>query len=184
MILALCTAFASSAFTVSADNEVHTIKPEGIEYHLASSSWDYKGAEEALSLYTDTEKLKNTLLEGISSAQVMIDLTEFFLPVTISKALTTYVFYGMPEAFNVYEVGYSYSGNDLININFSFRDFADTKAEYSKCYSDMKKKADSILDGIENNPMLSDAEKALLLHDRLCVSVQYEYYGIRRSFKP
>ena len=179
VFLSLCVAFGSFAFTVNAENEneVNTIKPVGIKYHLSASSWDYKGAEETLSMYVDVEKLKNILLEGISSAQVMIDLTEFFLPVTISKALTTYVFYGMPEAFNVYEVGYSYSGNELININFSFRDFADTKAEYSKCYSDMKKKADAILDGIENNPMLSDTEKALLLHDRLCVSVQYEYYG-------
>lgn len=172
MLVCLMLPAASAAEAVP-----RTIKPVGAEYHLAArSGWDYAGAEATIAQYADPDEFRNIIFDAISQGAVFADVERLNIPVEAYDAITTFIFYGMPEAFNVYEVGYTYTSQGIILVNFSFRDFADTKAEYEACFAAMKASADSILDGIENNPALSDEKKALLLHDRLCVVNEYAYY--------
>ncbi len=183
ILLAFFVISGSAALNVNAaeNSGVYTIESEEIDYHLALIKWNYKGAEGNLAEHTDIRALRNKLIAGISQAQVMIELTEFSIPEDLHHDLSTYIFYCLPEAFSVNKIGYSTDGSVLLNIGLGYRELADTPAEYEKCYSDMKKIADRMLDGIENNPSLSEAEKALLLHDRLCVATEYEYYNPREE---
>lgn len=43
--------------------------------------------------------------------------------------------------------------------------------------------ADKLLDGIMDNANLTDVEKALLVHDRLAVWVDYDYYTLHETDK-
>ena len=165
ILLSLLTAFC--VFFVPVSAEAISLSDD--------SNVTYREAEEALSLYVDIEKLKGIIYSSISNATDRADIDELHLPLMLKSALQAYIFYGMPEAFNVDKLSFFSMNNELVSIGFTFRDFADTREEYAKCYSAMKKNADDILEGIENNPLLQDCEKALLLHDRLCVSTQYDY---------
>ncbi len=144
------------------------------EYRLSVP--DYGDTEANLSETVDVEEFRTFLLENISKTNIVADISRYNFPKASHSEITELVFYGIPEAFNVYEIGYSYTGNRLLTIHFGFRHFADTPEEYSACFEKMKKNADKLLSGIENNSALSDEYKALLLHDRLCVYTEYPFY--------
>ena len=129
-----------------------------------------------LSAYIDIDRLRERIFESVSSASIVTDISDFNFPEEAYPLMTEFIFYYIPEAFNVYEIGYSVNGSTLLMIHLGFRDFADTPEEYSACYNKMLEGADRILSGIENNPSLSDEYKALLLHDRLCVYNEYPFY--------
>lgn len=144
------------------------------EYRLSSP--DCKNTEAVLSETLDVKEFKTFLLENISKTNVFADISRFNIPLSAWEEMANLIFYGMPEAFNVYEIGFSYDAKTLHSIHFGFREFADTPKEYADCIGKMKENADKLLLGIENNFALSDEYKALLLHDRLCVHSEYPFY--------
>lgn len=175
-VILLCMTVTGAA---AEENTVRTTACAEPEYHLAYNvSWDYRGAKATLEEFVSIDELKKLLLDCISSAQPTVDISSAFLPVEVQDALLTYIFYCLPEAFNVHRIVYSSDNEILCELSFSYRDFADTAEEYAECFSEMKKTADELLDGIENNPSLDDVTKALLLHDRLCVINEYKYKNV------
>ena len=170
LVVICCLPLTASAF----DDGVKMTGSFSPEYRLSDS--DLSETEKKLSIYTDVSGLKELFLEAVSGARVVTDISEYNFPTSVHSEITAFIFYAMPEAFNVYEVAYSYSGSTLLSIHLGFREFADTPEEYSVCFDKMKKSADDILSGIENNSALSDEYKALLLHDRLCVYNEYPFY--------
>lgn len=143
------------------------------EYRLSDASCGK--TEAVLSSYTDFDELKACILDAVTGAKPFADIRHLNIPVSAHEALVNLIFYGMPEAFNVYDIQYSYS-TEILLINLGYREFADTPEEYAECFGKMKESADRILSGIENNTSLSDEYKALLLHDRLCVHNAYPFY--------
>ncbi len=174
-VIVLCC-LPLSAVAFSDENIIKTTESFSPEYRLGAP--DCTESEDILSNIVDFEELKNYLLENISKANSDIDISRFSIPTSAADALNNILFYGIPEVFNVYKIGYSYVSTKLLSVHLSFVDFADTEAEYKECFDAMKASADKLLDGIENNPSLSDAEKALLLHDRLCVLNEYAYSDV------
>lgn len=175
-VILLCMMVTGAA---AEENTVRTTACAEPEYHLAHNvSWDYRGAKATLEEFVSIDELKKLLLDCISSAQQTVDISSVSLPVEAQDALLTYIFYCLPEAFNVHRIVYSSDNEILCELSFSYRDFADTAEEYAECFSEMKKTADELLDGIENNPSLDDVTKALLLHDRLCVINEYKYKNV------
>lgn len=142
------------------------------EYRLS----EIGDTEKKLSAYIDVDSLKERMFDAVSSARTVTDISDYNFPEDAYPLITEFIFYHMPEAFNVYEIGYSVSGSTLLMIHLGYRDFADTPEEYSVCFNKMKESADRILSGIENNSALSDEYKALLLHDRLCIYNEYPFY--------
>ncbi len=142
------------------------------EYRLS----EIGDTEKKLSAYIDVDSLRERMFDAVSSARIVTDISDYNFPEDAYSLITEFIFYYMPEAFNVYEIGYSVSGSTLLMIHLGYRDFADTPEEYSVCFNKMKESADRILSGIENNSALSDEYKALLLHDRLCIYNEYPFY--------
>ena len=159
----------ASAFPSEGDAVSEIIAPR-----LYSSSSGFGNIEEILSSYTDLAELKSRIYECISKAQPVLNIVELNIPRAAAVALADLVYYGMPEAFHVSGVGYTCVSDSCVeSLMFYYRDYADTEKEYKKCFDAMEKAADMLLAGIENNTLLSDEEKALLLHDRLCVHNEY-----------
>ncbi len=142
------------------------------EYRLS----DCGDAEKNISAHMDIDSLRELLLDAVSGAKVVTDISALNIPTSVYPDVTEYIFYCMPEAFNVYEIGYSVSGSTLLAVHLGFREFADTPEEYNICFGKMTANADRMLAGIEDNSALSDEQKALLLHDRLCVHNEYPFY--------
>ena len=142
------------------------------EYRLS----DCGDAEKNISAHMDIDSLRELLLDAVAGAKVVTDISALNIPTSVYPDVTEYIFYCMPEAFNVYEIGYSVSGSTLLAVHLGFREFADTPEEYNICFGKMTANADRMLAGIEDNSALSDEQKALLLHDRLCVHNEYPFY--------
>ncbi len=143
---------------------------------LRLSDADCGNTEAVLSEWADMEEFKALLLENIAKTNAVIDISSFNLPHSAWTNVVDLIFYSLPEAFNVYDLGSSHDGTQLLLLHLGYRAFADTPEEYAEHFGRMKDGADRLLSGIEDNPALSDEHKALLLHDRLCVYNEYPFY--------
>lgn len=122
---------------------------------------------------SDPTGLRVYLIKQFASYKNGFDISAFKIPDTEEnkQALRNYIWYDMPEAFQVYGLGIS--GNQYIStITVTYLWSA---REYSKMNSEMQNAASILLNGVENNDSLTDVEKALLLHDRLAVWTEYDY---------
>ena len=123
--------------------------------------------------YVDLDSLKKTLLGAISKCQVTVNIAKFEIPYSIANvnAICNYLYYEVPEAFNIDSIAYSYtySPSYLHSFSFVYRGFADTASEYEACMNEIELAGDVLLKNIEGNNNLDDLEKALLIHDRLAL---------------
>ncbi|MBR6781552.1 MAG: hypothetical protein IKM24_11135, partial [Clostridia bacterium] len=142
---------------------------------LYDSDADCRDVIAQLERIVNINALKTTVLQGVQNLEEVIDLTDFALPADCFSALADYIWYAMPLAFHVQGIGGRSVTDTLTALTLSYRSFADTKEEYEDCLSSVENAAAEILRGIEGNVLLSDVEKALLLHDRLALWNEYDY---------
>ena len=133
---------------------------------LYESSYNHKEtAENVLSDYVSLSNLKTALLNGISNCQTTIDISEFNIDYnqTTRSAISGYVWYGIPEAFNVYRVGFlcDSASMKILNMSVEYKTFSDQPSEYQACMKAISDAGDELLEGIENNSQIGDIEKAL-----------------------
>lgn len=169
-ILSLSGAY-SGIYAFAAEKTVY-FYPE-----LVNSSGHMDSSLDELSKYIDVDILREHLFKGISQCSDEIDFSAFSLPYEAAEHITDYLYYNMPECFNVSATGASSTGypRKLNVLMIYYQEYADTKEEYAAMYKEFKSAADGLLAGIEHNSSLSDVEKALLLHDRLAIHTQYDY---------
>lgn len=163
--------FRASAFT--AEEKLYV--SEMMSPLLQDSPGDMKTSVKVLKEYVDTDSLKERAVSAISECSASVNVSDFDIPVSIAEYVADFIWYNIPEAFNVYQIGYSTYGTEIYLLSFSYRDYADTKDEYAACYAQFMSAANKLLAGIENNTTLSEVEKALLLHDRLALWTEYDY---------
>lgn len=154
-----------------------TAYTEMSSYALYSDSSKSTVSVEGLSDFADIDILKAYILEKIKAVPDIIDISSFNIPHSLSSAVSDLIWYNMPEAFNVGTISFTHNYNTLISICLKYRDFADTADEYADCLAEFIAAASVLLDGVKGNDALGDAEKALLLHDRLAINTQYDYSG-------
>ncbi len=178
-ILAFCLIFAVLPFNASAfSSEEGTVLY--MEPVLHNSDNGISSSMDILEGYVDIEQFKTCVLEGISRCEKTIDISRFNLNKSIYTSVGNYIFYFLPEAFNVDGVGFSLIGTKLTSINVNYLSYADTKAEYIQMHNDFLSSANAVLDGIEGNSSLTAVQKALLLHDRLALIAEYSYKDYSR----
>ncbi len=150
-----------------------------MEPYGAGSTYHKKDAEDRLSAYVNVQTLMKELMNGISDCKASIDITEYNIPATQTNfdLICNYLFYGMPEAFNVNMVGANYwnNTNTFADFELTYHNFANTASEYDACLSKMSSAANKLLKGIQGNNKLSDVEKLLLIHDRIAMWNEYGY---------
>lgn len=131
---------------------------------------DYVNVEE----FNDylVEQLK--VVDGTSSIIAKINISQFKIPYSsdIATAINNFIWYNSPELFRFSGMGIDSSDGYCYQIRFySYY----TKEEYVKMLDEMYVAAEKLLTGIKGNDNLSDVEKALLLHDRIAITCQYDY---------
>ena len=176
ILLALCLLCAYPTAAVAKTVQAQEVQLyEMIQPKLYDSDADCRDVIAQLERIVDINALKTTVLQGVQNLEEEIDLTALALPADCFSALADYIWYAMPLAFHVQGIGGRAVDDTLTALRLSYRSFADTKEEYEVCLLSVENAAAEILRGIEGNVLLSDVEKALLLHDRLALRNEYDY---------
>ena len=131
---------------------------------------------EVLEESVNTPELRSYLVKQFAAFESCIDVSQFRIPYTDEneQAIMEFIWYEIPEAFQVGGLGISEKENCVSAILVSYQDWCSVE-EYQKMCFELQRAASVLLDGIENNEQLTDVEKALLLHDRLAVWNEYDY---------
>ena len=129
-------------------------------------------AYEILESYTDMTAFRSFLDTELKACNTEINVSSFNISLDAVNALGQYVYKDIPEAFHVEGMGYSYysSSSTVAYLRITYNM---TKTEYDKTMELCREVASEMLDGLDA-PGLSQAEKALILHDRLAVHCEYD----------
>lgn len=130
---------------------------------------------EQVGCYTDMETLRVYLNEQLRNCVERIDLSSFSLPAysDVADALAFYVYKDIPEAFHVECItSYSYDQSSMTLVDMFVSYSLDAK-EYEGILSQCEEVAGRMLEGLDAQ-CLSQAEKALILHDRLAIHCEYD----------
>ncbi len=127
----------------------------------------------------DIPALENHIKENLFNCVSNIDISHFNIPYSNENldAISDYIYNDVLEAFHVKSLGFSYAyGNPAIflEINVNYKS-GYTNEIYAKQLNQCNLAAEKILDGIIDNKNLTDAEKLLLIHDKLVVLCEYDY---------
>lgn len=126
-----------------------------------------------------TEELIRCVADNAKKGVEMIDVSSFRISFTenLQDVVSDSVFYKQPELFCVDELSFVYS--DI--LRYVKVKYTCTAKEYKTMLAQCVSAADRLLNGIEGNAALGDAEKALLIHDRLALLCEYDPEGIGDS---
>lgn len=121
----------------------------------------------------DCDVFKEYIISEATSFNEVIDIKDYNLPVEdkVIEAIAVVLYKEAPELFNIDSISYSYIGNTLYNIHIKY---LYTPEEYYAMLAECEAVADRILRDIKATPTLTQAEIALLIHDRLAVNCTYD----------
>ena len=131
---------------------------------------------EPLQEAVDMEELKAVLFNGFYQCAQFIDISAFHIRNTTDNinALKNLIFNEMPVCFHISSYSrWSLSG-EITRIEPSYTISA---SAYQKMYWQMVAVKDKLLQDIKGNDRLTDAEKALLIHDRLALNCEYDFHN-------
>ena len=133
--------------------------------------------------YFDMDEFNDYLVEQLkitdctsSNSYGYIDISHFNIPYSeqMTDELRTLIWYNSPELFRIYSLGLGRNTSTNTYTNLIFREYY-PKEQYAQMHTEMVEAAEKLLTGIKDNDKLSDVEKALLLHDRIAITCQYDY---------
>jgi hypothetical protein len=143
-----------STFSFSASAITEPVRPVGLSYPtLYASNNSSTNVRRELAKYVDLDDFKKVIFEATSQCLNNVDISQFNIPDSTQNQvlIEDYIWYNLPEAFNVLGLGVYGNGMVITNVSFGYRAFADTKEEFSVQYKEMLTAADKLLLGIENN---------------------------------
>ena len=157
------TLFSGNVFAVEEKGTVELSFPE---YEKNSGP-----SFEALDAYVDIDALRERLMLGFKECSERIPLYDFRIPGRLSEELNFYIWKEMPEAFHVYGLG---SSTDYGFVDDLYVSYLQNPSDYENSLKACREVAQKLIEGVDD-PALSDAQKALILHDRLAAHNEYDY---------
>ncbi len=141
------------------------------------------GAETtALEKEIDLPAFKAYITEQAASCPEMIDVSEFEIDSALKSALGSYIFDEIPELFHLQNKwGYSIGGYGMLG-HLVFYYTCDAEA-YATMLAELRAEAAEMTKGLDS-ASLTDAEKALILHDRLVMHCEYDYDNLNAGTLP
>jgi len=124
--------------------------------------------------YVSVDELKAAIKPQIENYSARIDVRSFGIPFTDEylSALRNFLCEEMPEYFYINPGNFwSYDGSTIAFFDAYYVCTPDT---YEECKTKWDAEVDRILDGIRGNDSLTEAQKALLIHDRLVAHCEYD----------
>lgn len=168
LVLILLSAYPVSALAQISETE-YIATGKG-QTELASLSYDIRFLDKYVG---DCDRFKEYLTAEVKSFNEMIDVKEYKLPVDeqVIEAIGVILFKEAPELFNIESVSYSYVGDTIhfVNITYLY-----TPEEYMAMLAECEAIAEEMLADIKATPTLTQAEVALLIHDRLAMICTYD----------
>ncbi len=179
LMLALVTAVPLEAYSAAAGTVI--VYPK--YYESAETIYD---SVQQLKSIVDVNALRARIAKALAECRNDVDISDFDIPYSMGEAVTEYIYYAMPEAFNIRYAGYSgYPHEDVIaELIFGYKPFCNTSEKYKACLGELEAVADGLLKGIEGNTALTDVERALLLHDRLALITEYSFSSDDGNYVP
>ncbi len=136
--------------------------------------------EEILSKYVDYQSFCEMVRSTISSYGKIINVSSYNIHYgsDFFEGLRELIRYGMPEFFHVDSlVQWRYSDY----VSYYEVKYLYTAEEYEPMKAELDKASEKLLAGVKENDSLSDVEKALILHDRLVLKMEYDYTYTNRD---
>ncbi len=121
----------------------------------------------------DVDAFKEYVVSEAMAFNEDIYIGDYNLPLQeeVYTAIAYYLCKGVPEVFHVGSVGYTVMDNKLTQMNVQY---LYTKEEAEKMYAQCEAVAKDLTEDIIAAEHLGEAEKALLLHDRLALICNYD----------
>ncbi len=144
-------------------------KQSGKEFEMFSDKpYESCGSVNTLRQYANLSDLRQTLFNGFYNCQEYIYLSSFNIPDSQRTALFEFIWDEMGECFHVGSLGYASGMLKVFDYTYS-------ASEYQQMYAQLVAAKDEFLVGIKGNNTLNDADKALLIHDKLALMCEYDY---------
>ncbi len=118
--------------------------------------------------------LKSYLTQKLKSSETEIDVSSFNISASDITPLRACIYYDIVDAFHVKSFSY-YRNVNTGKVTRLVMKYYLTKEEYEAQLEICDNTAESLIADIKNNSALSQAEKALLVHDRLIQWCEYDY---------
>lgn len=144
--------------------------------------------EPAASASVDWDGVFATVSAAIEAREPSADISACNVPYTDADSSTIQnLFVRTPAYFRSYRfASFSIRNNKItdINIEYNTGNFGLEESEYARRLGVCEDALESILFGVRDNDNLSDAEKMLIVHDRIAVGAEYDYAGYLNGVVP
>ncbi len=122
---------------------------------------------------SNADEFKEYILSEAMEFNESIYIGEYNIPMIeeVYTAIAYYLCKDIPEVFHVGSVGYAVAGDKLIQMNVQY---LYTKEECNKMYAQCEAVANEMVADLVDAKNLTEAEKALLIHDRLALKCNYD----------
>ena len=133
----------------------------------------YFGAE-LLPSGVDADTLHRRLSDAVISCSPTAELADLGITDDSASAIAEMIAYSIPEAFHIERISYETDRQDNITrMHFKYSMTAEAyKAKLDECEAAADRMTADLVDSA-----LSDAEKTLLVHDRIAAACEYDYSG-------
>lgn len=139
-------------------------------YYIADTY--YTSEPENIQTKATVIPLEEYLRSELIKCSEVIDIRAYNISTDKINDVASLIYDNIPEAFHVYRFGYSYNSQQITTLRPVYNC---TAAEYAVMYNECLEATEKILFGIKDNSMLTDVQKALLLHDSLALLCEYDY---------
>lgn len=139
---------------------------------LSSVSVDFNSLSAPTGDVSAYEDFGADILKDLKECKSPIDVSSYNYTVEQAEEAWAYVHYDVPEAFNasLSSISYITESNKAISLNVTYKL---SKSDFDKVLSAIKTIAEGMISDIKGSN-LSDAEKVLLVHDRLATWCEYD----------
>lgn len=119
------------------------------------------------------DEFRAYLIREFASCPEKVNIRDFLIPYSEEngQAICEFIWYEVPELFHIHGVSFHYELGLITDIIPTYRCTPD---EYAYMLAASEMAAREMIAGTEN---LSDEDKVLIIHDRLCDACEYDYDG-------
>ena len=132
-------------------------------------------ASDRLPAEVDKNSLYRDLRNALIGCNRTVDISRYGIPAVRALDILEFISYSIPESFHLDSIGYdARPDGSIARLYFTYTCSPD---EYKIKLAECEAAADRLTADLVGDDGLSDAEKALIIHDRIATVCEYDYAG-------